>query len=160
MFKKDEITVNLTKLVSKMVATPRDDELIALLRINARESVASLARKLGQSRSTVQDRLRRLEESGMIAGYDVRLADQAKPGVRAFIMLEIDQRYAAGIVGALCAIAEIETVNTVSGRFDLAVVAAARTTDHLDHVLDRVLGIEGVKKSESAVILSTKLDRR
>ena len=143
-----------------MSINSKDDELVALLRINARESVASLSRKLGLSRTTVQDRLRRLEETGVITGYGVRLGVNAHAGVRSIVLLEIDQRYSGGIVGALRAIPEIETVHSVSGRFDLAVVAAARTTDHLDKVLDRVMLIEGIRKSESAVILSTKLDRR
>ena len=54
--------------------TPKDRQLIDLLRANARESVSALARKLGVARTTVQERLRRLEESGTIAGYTVRMA--------------------------------------------------------------------------------------
>ena len=56
--------------------TSEDEELIALLRLNAREPIASLARKLGLSRTTVQDRLRRLEQSGTIAGYAVKLGSE------------------------------------------------------------------------------------
>ena len=52
----------------------KDEELINVLRANAREPVASLARKLGVSRTTVQDRLKRLEEQGVIAGYTLKLA--------------------------------------------------------------------------------------
>ena len=52
----------------------KDRSLIALLRANARESTASLARKLGVARSTVQERLTRLEKDGTIAGYTVRVA--------------------------------------------------------------------------------------
>lgn len=138
----------------------RDEELIALLRENARESVAELARKLGLSRTTVQDRLKRLEEGGVILGYDLRLADDRRPGVSALVLLEVEQRFIASTVQAVCAIAEVETVHTVSGRFDLAVIAAAHTTADLDVVLDRIVGVEGVKRSESAVILATKLHRR
>ncbi|MGI9464738.1 MAG: Lrp/AsnC family transcriptional regulator, partial [Aestuariivirgaceae bacterium] len=56
--------------------TRKDEELIALLKLNARESVASLARKLGLSRTTVQDRLKRLEEQRVIEGYSVKLSEQ------------------------------------------------------------------------------------
>ncbi|PLX36887.1 MAG: AsnC family transcriptional regulator [Hyphomicrobiales bacterium] len=140
--------------------TQRDEDLLALLRVNARESVAALARKLGLSRSTVQDRLRRLEESGVILGYDVRLAEDKRPGVSALVLLEAEQRTIARTIKALCEIPEVETVYTVSGRFDLAVVAAAHTTGDLDMVLDHIVGVEGVKRAESSVILATKLDRR
>ncbi len=143
-----------------LTITPRDEALIALLREDARASVADLARRLGLSRTTVQDRLKRLEEGGVILGYDVRLADENRPGVSVLVLLEIEQRHIAGTVEAVCAIPEVETVHTVSGRFDLAVVAAAHSTGALDEVLDRIAGVDGVKRSESAVILATKLHRR
>eukprot|EP01036_Dinobryon_divergens_P004021 gene4021-5309_t len=78
-----------------------DRALIARLRLNARESVASLARALGLSRSTVQDRLRRLETGGVIVGYDVRLAVESRAGVRATIMLAIDLRQQGSIIAAI-----------------------------------------------------------
>ena len=49
-----------------------DCKLLALLRTNAREPVASLARSLDMARSTVQERLERLEKAGTIAGYTIR----------------------------------------------------------------------------------------
>jgi len=52
-----------------------DERLVALLRANAREPTASLARKLGLARSTVQERIARLERQGTIKGYTVRLSD-------------------------------------------------------------------------------------
>ncbi|MFN8829431.1 MAG: Lrp/AsnC family transcriptional regulator [Labrys sp. (in: a-proteobacteria)] len=137
-----------------------DAALIARLRLNARESIAALARHLGLSRSTVQDRLRRLETGGVIAGYDVRLAVETRPGVRATIMLAIDLRLQGGIINAVRGMPEVEQLHTIAGKFDLLAVVACPTTEALDRVLDRIAELDGVRQSESAVILSTKLDRR
>lgn len=137
-----------------------DAALVARLRLNARESIAALARHLGLSRSTVQDRLRRLETGGVIAGYDVRLAVETRPGVRATIMLAIDLRLQGGIINAVRGMPEVEQLHTIAGKFDLLAVVACQTTEALDRVLDRIAELDGVRQSESAVILSTKLDRR
>jgi DNA-binding Lrp family transcriptional regulator len=149
------------KLALRMITPDEiDRSLIARLRLNARESVASLARHLGLSRSTVQDRLRRLESGGVIVGYDVRLAVETRPGVRATIMLAIDLRQQGGIIAAIRGMPEVEQLHTVAGKFDLTAIVACPTTEALDRVLDRIGELDGVRQSESAVILSTKLDRR
>lgn len=140
--------------------TSRDDALLALLAVNARTSVADLARRLGLSRSTVQDRLKRLEESGVIAGYTVRLAARAAPGVRALIMLEVEPRRSAAIVSSLKQMPNVEAVQTVSGKYDLIVHGAADTTETLDRLIDEIGLVSGVRRTESAVVLSTRFDRR
>ena len=82
--------------------TVKDEELIALLRLNAREPIASLARKLGLSRTTVQDRLRRLEQSGTIAGYAVKLgAEVRRGGIRAYVEVSTESRRTAEVMRAL-----------------------------------------------------------
>ena len=141
--------------------TPKDEDLIALLRLNAREPVASLARKLKVSRSTVQGRLARLEASGVIKGYGVRLADEMREGgIRAWVTLEVEPRKAQDVVRALMKLAAVDTLHTVSGKFDYVAQVRTATADDMDRFLDHVGLIPGVTGTESAVILSTKLDRR
>jgi len=141
--------------------TRKDEELIGLLRLNAREPVASLARKLGLSRSTVQDRLRRLETEGAIAGYAVRLGEDVRQGgLRSWVTLEIEPRRAAEVARALMRLPQIEMLHTVSGKFDCVALVHASSAEEMDKLLDHVGLIPGVTRTESAVILSTKLDRR
>jgi len=141
--------------------TPKDEELIALLRLNAREPIASLARKLGLSRSTVQDRLTRLESSGVIRGYGVRLAEERREGgIRAWVTFEVEPRKAQDVVRVLTKLPAVETLHTVSGKFDYVALVRTATADDMDRFLDHVGLIPGVTRTESAVILSTKLDRR
>jgi DNA-binding Lrp family transcriptional regulator len=146
--------------MTKMDLTEKDEKLLALLKLNAREPVASLARKLGVSRSTVQDRLQRLERQGVIAGYSVRLAEQAEKGIRAYVTIEAEPRRAVDVARALQKLPQIETLHTVSGKFDLVALASAKTTEEMDRMLDQIGSIPGVTGTESAMILSTKLDRR
>lgn len=123
-------------------------------------SVAVLSRRLKVARSTVQARLERLETSGMIAGYTVRLGDGAQQGrIRATILLSVEPRAQAGILPRLRAFPEVERIHTTSGRVDLLLQVAARSTSQLDDVLDQIGGLTGVRSSESLVHLSTKLDR-
>ena len=106
--------------------TPKDEQLIALLRVDAREPVASLARKLGLSRTTVQDRLRRLEGSGIIAGYSLKLAREIDAGgMRAFVTLSVEPRRQVEVARTLAKFHQIETLHTVSGKYDL--VAQVKT---------------------------------
>jgi DNA-binding Lrp family transcriptional regulator len=141
--------------------TAKDEELIALLRLNAREPIASLARKLGLSRTTVQDRLKRLEQIGTIAGYAVKLGTEVRRGgIRAYVELSTESRRTADVLRALLRIHQIETLHTVSGKFDFVALIGAGSAEELDQLLDQIGTIPGVTRTESAVILSTKLDRQ
>lgn len=141
--------------------TPKDEELIALLRVNAREPVAALARKLGLSRTTVQDRLRRLEESGTIAGYSVRLgAEKAQDGIRAFITIAIEPRKQVEAAKLIMRSPQVESLHTVSGKYDLVAQVKAANSEAMDKLIDELGAVPGVNRVETAVILSTKLDRR
>lgn len=141
--------------------SPKDQELLALLRVNAREPVSSLARKLGLSRSTVQDRLRRLEERGAIAGYAVRLGEGlGRPALEAFVTIVVEPRKSVSVIRALSRYPQVESLHTVSGKFDLVALLRTSSTEDMDRVLDDIGLIPGVTRTESAVILSTKVDRR
>ena len=137
-----------------------DRTILGLLGADARMSVATLARRLKVARSTIQARLERLETSGIIAGYTLKLGEEAKAGrIRASVLLTIEPRAQAAILTRLKSIAEIERVFTTSGRFDLLMQVAAPNTQVLDQVLDQIGALTGVKSSESLIHLSTRIDR-
>ena len=137
-----------------------DRSILALLGADARMSVALLARRLKVARSTIQARLERLETTGIIGGYTLKLGEAARQGrIRASILVSIDARAQAGIVTRLKSIPEVERAFTTSGRFDLLLQIAAPNTQVLDQVLDEIGTITGVLSSESLIHLSTKIDR-
>ena len=137
-----------------------DRNIIGLLGADARMSVATLSRRLKVARSTIQARLERLETSGVIAGYTLKLGEGAREGrLRASVLLTIEPRSQAPVLTRLKSIAEIERVFTTSGRFDFLVQVACPNTQVLDQVLDQIGAMAGVRASESLIHLSTKIDR-
>ncbi len=137
-----------------------DRNILGLLGADARMSVATLARRLKVARSTIQARLERLETTGIIAGYTLKLGEEARQGrLRASVLLTIEPRAQAGILSRLKSIAEVERVFTTSGRFDLLMQIAAPNTQVLDQILDQIGALTGVKSSESLIHLSTRIDR-
>ena len=141
--------------------TAKDEELIALLKACSREPVASLARKLGLSRTTVQDRLKRLEETGVIAAYSVRLSRELdQNGMRAFVTLTVEPRRQVEVGRVLAHFPQIEMLHTLSGKFDLIAQVRTASSEAMDRLIDEIGQIAGITRIETSVILSTKLDRR
>ncbi len=137
-----------------------DRELIAQLEQNARLPVATLARRLGLARSTVQARIERMEERGIIAGYALKLGDEARGDlIRATVLISIEPRSTVAVVARLKTLSQVESAHTASGRFDMVLQLAAPSTAQLDHALDAIGEIDGVKGSESLIHLSTRIDR-
>lgn len=150
-------------VLTKAWAKPVDDldrNIVALLSQDARTSIAVLARRLKVARSTLQARLERLETSGAIAGYTLRLGDVAKGGrIRATVMLAIEPRSQPAILSRLKAMPQVERIHTTSGRIDLLVQIVSGSTAELDEALDRIGAIDGIRSQESLIHLTTKLDR-
>jgi DNA-binding Lrp family transcriptional regulator len=137
-----------------------DRAILGLLASDARVSVATLARRIKVARSTIQARLERLESSGVIVGYTVRLGEAAREGrLRASVLLTVEPRAQANILARLKAIPEVERAVTTSGRFDLLLQVAAPSTGVLDQVLDQIGAMTGVRASESLIHLSSRIDR-
>jgi DNA-binding Lrp family transcriptional regulator len=137
-----------------------DRNILTQLAQDARMSVAVLARRLKVARSTVQARLERLEGSGAIAGYTLRLGEAVRASrIRTTVMLVIEPRSLPGILTRLKTLPQVERIHTTSGRVDLLLQLATSSTAELDDLLDRIGALDGVRSSESLIHLSTKLDR-
>lgn len=137
-----------------------DQQLISALRENGRASTAHLARIVGRSRTSVQSRIERLERQGVIAGYSVRLAPEHDSGaVRAHVMIEVGAKETRAVAAALRDIPEVRVLHSVSGEADLIAVAATASVAQMDQVIDRIGALEGVERTTSSIILSTKFER-
>lgn len=137
-----------------------DRTLLALLRENARAPVAQLARVLNLSRTTVQSRLERLERQRVVVGYTVVMADEAEAAlVRAHVLITVAPRQSASIEAALRKIPEVRVLHSVSGPFDLIAVVAAHSIGELDGLIDRIGALDGVERTTSAIVLSTRIER-
>ncbi|PBJ82610.1 AsnC family transcriptional regulator [Lysobacteraceae bacterium NML93-0399] len=137
-----------------------DVRLLTLLRENARLSTAEIARRLGLSRTTVQSRIERLEREGVIGGYTVRVRDDFEQGhIRAHIMITVRPRQTTPVVTALRAIDAVRALHSVSGPYDLIAMGVVPTVSDMDALTDRIGCIEGVERTTSSIILSTKFER-
>lgn len=138
----------------------QDRRLLALLRGNARTSTAELARALRVARMTVVERLKRLEKFGVVAGYTIRLGDEASRGViKVHALLKADAKQTEHVVRALHQIAQVRAVFAISGMFDYMALIEAEGTSEIDQVLDTIGAITGVEGTQSSIVLSVKFDR-
>jgi DNA-binding Lrp family transcriptional regulator len=137
-----------------------DEKLLFALRENARASTAQLARRLGRSRTSVQSRIERLEKQGVILGYGVRLAPELVAGaVRAHVMIKVGPKESRAVTAALREIDHVRVLHSVSGDVDLIAEAVTATVAEMDEVIDRIGALDGVERTTSSIILSTKIDR-
>lgn len=137
-----------------------DRQLLILLTENARAPVAELGRKLGLSRTTVQSRIERLERRGVIGGYTARLSEDYEEGqVKAHILITAVTKLAARVEAELRRIPEVRTLHSVSGHFDMIAVAVAPSIGELDALIDRIGALDGVERTMSSIILSTRIER-
>jgi DNA-binding Lrp family transcriptional regulator len=137
-----------------------DRQLIAALQVNARESVATLARKLGIARTTVTSRLARLERNGVIVGYGVRLAQRALTGgLQAYVGITVQPKAGREVLKRLGTMAQVQQLCAVSGEFDYVAWLHTDSPEALDELLDEIGALDGVDKTTTSIILSTKVDR-
>ena len=146
--------------MSKAMLDSTDRELLALLREDARAPTAELARKLQLSRTTVQSRMERLQRQRVIAGYTVTVPDEVEEAlVRAHVLITLVPKQSAAIEQALRKIPEVRVLHSVSGPFDLIAVVAASSIGELDALIDRIGALDGVERTTSAIVLSTRIER-
>jgi DNA-binding Lrp family transcriptional regulator len=138
-----------------------DRHLLSLLQANAREPVATLARKLGVARTTIVARIARLERNGVVAGYGVRLGKAVQEAsVRAYCAIGVRPKTSIAVIKALSRLPEVEEVSAVSGAFDYLILLRCDDTEQLDALLDEIGLIDGVNVTQTSVVLSRKIDRR
>lgn len=133
-----------------------DRQLLALLRDNARMPVTELAKKLRLSRATVQNRIAKLEESGVIAGFTVRVKPEAEAHrIRAWMGIAVEGNTAPQVLPALRGEPAVHTLHTTNGRWDIVAELRADNLELFDRVLGWVRRIEGIASTETSILLST-----
>ncbi len=143
-----------------MALDPIDHRLLHELREDARCPVALLARKVGLSRTAVQARLTRLERDGVIAGYTLRTGEaHERSQVRAHVMLTVGPKLTGAVEAALRRVPEVRSLLSVSGGFDMIAIVQAESIERLDSLIDAIGLIDGVERTHTAVVLSTRIER-
>ena len=137
-----------------------DHDLLKLLQENSRRTVSDIAKKMGLSRATVQQRMERLERTGVIQGYTIKINPVLeRQNVSAYVMISVVPKKNSNIVNQLFKIPQMEMLCTISGQYDMIAKITEATTEALDQTLDKIANLDGVEKTLSHIVLSRKVDR-
>ena len=137
-----------------------DQDLLKLLQENSRRTVSDIARKMGLSRATVQHKMERLERTGVIQGYTIKINPiLERQNVSAYVMISVVPKKNNTIVRQLFSIPQMEMLCTISGQYDMIAKITESTTQTLDQILDQIANLDGVEKTLSHIVLSRKVDR-
>lgn len=137
----------------------KNKKLLHLLENNARESVSELARKLSLSRTAVQERIKKLHSGGIIKRFTVEYGVSQPQLITVHVMIRVNPKQSARVVAQLKQLYTIRSVYAISGIYDLIAVLKAENTEIIDDNLDQIGDINGVEKTISSIVLSTKLER-
>jgi DNA-binding Lrp family transcriptional regulator len=133
-----------------------DRRLLSLLRDDARMSVAAMAKSLGVSRGTVQNRLARLEGDGTVLGYTVRLKNASDDErIRAFMTVAVEGNRTDEVLKALRGDPAVCALHTTNGRWDIVAELRTESLEAVDRVLGRIRLIDGISSTETSLLLST-----
>ena len=129
---------------------------MSLLRKDARTSVAILARKLGVSRGTVTNRIAKLEDTGVIVGYTVRLRPDAQPNeIKAWMGVAVEGNETRAVIASLLGEPGVATLHDTNGRWDLLAELRAANLSELSQVLERIRLVRGISNTETSIHLET-----
>jgi DNA-binding Lrp family transcriptional regulator len=133
-----------------------DQKLIALLRQDARLSIALLASRLKVSRGTVTNRMARLEKDGVIAGYTLRLrSDVQTQQIKAWMSIAVEGNRTREVIANLMGEPGVASLMDTNGRWDLLAELRADNLQDLAKVLERVRLLKGISNTETSIHLET-----
>jgi DNA-binding Lrp family transcriptional regulator len=133
-----------------------DRALIALLRADARASVATLAARLKVSRGTVTNRLRKLEDAHVIVGYTVKLRPDAQPDrIRAWMGVRVEGNQTRAVIASLLGDPAVAALHDTNGRWDLLAELQVASMAELSQALERVRLIKGIANTETSILLTS-----
>jgi Lrp/AsnC family leucine-responsive transcriptional regulator len=135
-----------------------DRHILAALQANARTSNADIARDLDMVPSAILERIRKLEQRGVITGYEARIAPRSVGlGLTAYLLVRVDEPLGAPLTGkALAAIPEVHEVHHVAGEDCFLIKLRARDTDDLARLLrEQLSSLPHVRQTRTTIVLST-----
>lgn len=138
-----------------------DIRLLAALVERPRATAVVLAEMTGMSRNTVQSRLTRLDELGLLESFERRISPKALGyPLTAFVRTTVTQNRLDEVAGALAEIPEVLQVQGISGRDDLHVHVVAVDADDLYRIAGRILAVPGVERTETALVMRELVNYR
>ncbi len=155
------LDINIMSFESKPVLDPKDWQLLELLQEDARTGYAELGRQVGLSAPATAERVKRLEDAGVIRGYRAQI-DPLKLGyaIEAVIRLRCDGGVCARIGQLLADIPEVLDYRRLAGEDSGSLRVIAMSVSHLQAVLDRILKVHSSVSTTTLVVLQAPYTNR
>ena len=134
-----------------------DVKILEVLQSNSRVSISELSKKVNLSLSAVSERLKKLESSNVIEKYTVILNSQALDKELSVIMnISLENPHQTSeFLNFVRTEDEILECHYVTGEYDYVLKITTRNTATLDHLMNRIKGISGIKRTQTNVVLSS-----
>ena len=135
-----------------------DNQIIALLKRNARILVTQMARELGVSRVTIDAHIKKMETSGVISGYTVKLGtEEFRHKVSGWILISVQANKEEHAIEQMISTPEITRLHTTNGKWDLAAEIQVATLEHFDAVISKLRQIDGITETDTSLLLSSRI---
>ncbi len=134
-----------------------DIQILNILQTNGKITNAELARQIGMAPSGVLERVKKLEQKGVIQGYEVRLNPKALGiSLSTFIQIKTEDAVGSAEIGKqLANITEVQEVHWTAGEYNYLVKARVSSTDTLALLMKKFGEIPGVRDSRTTLVLDT-----
>ena len=135
-----------------------DNQIIALLKRNARILVTQMARELSVSRVTIDAHIKKMETSGVISGYTVKLGtEEFRHKVSGWILISVQANKEEHAIEQMIGTPEITRLHTTNGKWDLAAEIQVATLEHIDAVISKLRQIDGITETDTSLLLSSRI---
>ena len=135
-----------------------DNQIIALLKRNARMLVTQMARELSVSRVTIDAHIKKMETSGIISGYTVKLGtEEFRHKVSGWILISVQANKEEYAIEKMIGTPEITRLHTTNGKWDLAAEIQVPTLEHFDAVISKLRHIDGITETDTSLLLSSRI---
>lgn len=131
-----------------------DRKILKQLTKNARMPATAIGKEIGLSRTAVQDRIRRMEERGVIMACTVEIADVDAGQIKAFVFANFAQRPCEVILSWLRTLDGVKRVASLSGELDCLIEVVLPETNDLSKFNDFLLNDDRICSIKSQIILS------
>ena len=135
-----------------------DNQIIALLKRNARMLVTQMARELSVSRVTIDAHIKKMETSGVISGYTVKLGtEEFRHKVSGWILISVQANKEEYAIEKMIGTPEITRLHTTNGKWNLAAEIQVPTLEHFDAVISKLRQIDGITETDTSLLLSSRI---
>ena len=135
-----------------------DSQIIALLKRNARMSVTQMAKELAVSRVTIDNHIKKMEQSGVITGYTVKLGtEEFRHKVSGWILIRVTANEEEPAIEQLVNMPEITRLHTTNGKWDLAAEIQVLSLENFDSTISRLRQVKGIMDTDTSLLLSSRI---